>query len=393
MTIFFDKARGQWSYDFQRAGIRYRGRCFTETGKKVTSRRQALMIEAEARTRAKVAGKYPRAGDLTLIQVLSALSEGWQNQRNWDSKKLQVREILEYFGPETPMRNIDGAKVQDYITQSVNQTRRVWHGGPQKCSADTPQTLWSPATGGKKRKAATVNRSLCILRAAFKRAFETCDPITGRRAIDFVPTVTDLPEDRHKANPVPDAAIRRLGEILPPHITEAMRATLYFGFRRDECFGLKIHQVDFEARGVRLEASDVKNHTDAFLPGGPEAMDFLRMLVDRAHARGTNHLFTWRRSENEDWRPIASPRRAWATAMDKIEEEFGRRWRWHDLRAAYITYVALTSGAVAAQKLARHSSFTTTQGYIEVADEITRKAAERAAARPALIQVSGRGKH
>jgi hypothetical protein len=41
--------------------------------------------------------------------------------------------------------------------------------------------------------------------------------------------------------------------------------------------------------------------------------------------------------------------------MTLVEAKFGRRFRWHDTRAAFITHVALTSGAIAAQKLARHS--------------------------------------
>ena len=73
--------------------------------------------------------------------------------------------------------------------------------------------------------------------------------------------------------------------------------------------------------------------------------------------------------------------------MKAVEKKFGKRWRWHDIRAAYITQVALTSGPLAAQALARHSDFTTTQGYIEVADEITRAAAERSSERPALSLV------
>ena len=70
--------------------------------------------------------------------------------------------------------------------------------------------------------------------------------------------------------------------------------------------------------------------------------------------------------------------------MDEIEKKYGRRWRWHDIRAAYITQVAVTSGAIAAQKLARHSDFKTTAGYIEVADDVMRAAAEKASDRMAL---------
>jgi hypothetical protein len=39
---------------------------------------------------------------------------------------------------------------------------------------------------------------------------------------------------------------------------------------------------------------------------------------------------------------------------------------------------------IVAQRLARHSNFSTTQAYIKVADPITREAATRTAQRPAL---------
>jgi hypothetical protein len=70
--------------------------------------------------------------------------------------------------------------------------------------------------------------------------------------------------------------------------------------------------------------------------------------------------------------------------MNVIEEEFGARWRWHDLRAAFITHIAMTSGPMAAQTLARHTDFDTTRAYIAVADEAVRAAAAKASERPAL---------
>ncbi len=73
--------------------------------------------------------------------------------------------------------------------------------------------------------------------------------------------------------------------------------------------------------------------------------------------------------------------------MRAVQAEFGTRWRWHDIRASFITHVAVTSGPLAAQSLARHSDFATTKGYIEVADEIRRIAADRTADRPALTVV------
>jgi hypothetical protein len=138
------------------------------------------------------------------------------------------------------------------------------------------------------------------------------------------------------------------------------------------------------AEGVRLFAEDVKDHEDTFLPGSQEAMGYLRCLAMEADLRGMRHLLTYRQSDKEPWRRLAHVRTAWDRAMDVIEKEFGCRWRWHDLRAAYITHVALTSGAVTAQIMARHSSFDTTRAYIDVADEARRIAAERTALRPAL---------
>jgi hypothetical protein len=75
--------------------------------------------------------------------------------------------------------------------------------------------------------------------------------------------------------------------------------------------------------------------------------------------------------------------------MKVVEAETGARWRWHDIRAAFITHVAVTSGQLAAQAMARHSDYKTTQGYVEVADEVTRAAADRVSNRPALGIVKG----
>jgi integrase len=179
--------------------------------------------------------------------------------------------------------------------------------------------------------------------------------------------------------------------ILPTHVVEALKVTLFFGFRRNEAFSLTIGQVDFDAGSIRLEAKNVKNRTDAFLPGSRHAMQFIAQLVDQAHDRSTRHLITWRGLATDEkklavaaWRPIKSSKSAWTRAMDEIEKKYGRRWRWDDIRAAYITQVAITSGPIAAQKLARHSDFKTTAGYVEVADDVMRAAAEKASERVAL---------
>jgi integrase len=239
------------------------------------------------------------------------------------------------------------------------------------------------------RAPATVNRYLSVLRQIFKHALEMRDPITRQPVLETLPAIKDLRELNRRARPIPEPVLERLLEILPQHTKDAIILTLYFGFRRGEVFGLQEKNVDWLAEGIRLYAEDVKDKEDAFLPGSQEAMGHLRCVAMEAEARHVHHLITFRRSDAESWRPLQMARSGWDRAMDIIERERGCRWRWHDLRAAYITHVALTSGAVTAQVLARHSNFETTRAYIDVSDESRRIAAERTAARPALRAARG----
>lgn len=388
MTITFDKTRGQYRYSFQIDGIRYARRCYDETGGKVISKRKAQEIEADARIRAKKAGKLPRAGELTLGEVILALAQSWKLAPDWPNKSKYIREILAHFGARTPIAAIDGAAIQDYARQALEKPVRVWTGGNQHRLTDLDAERYLKPTA-RQRTAVSVNRSLQILRAAFKRAFETRDPLTHRRVIDAMPAIEDLPEAKRRPTPIPDSVLAELMTTLPQHVAEAVRATLYFGFRRTEVFGLQIRHVDLDAGGVRLDAAEVKNNTDAFIAGGPEAMAFMAHLVEQARARGTQYLITWQRP-GQDWQPIHNCRGAWRRAMDEIEKKYGRKWRWHDLRAAYITYVAIHYGAVAAQRLARHSELATTQRYIDADDATIRAAAAQASSRPILNVVHGK---
>jgi integrase len=274
-----------------------------------------------------------------------------------------------------------GKEVQEVLPELISHS-------PQ---GDVPRTL-TPHP----RTFSTVNRHLPLLRAVFERAYNTRDPITRERAIEAVPVIKDLPEPKRKARPVPDDVLSDVLGTVPAHVADAILATLYFGFRKSEVFGLKIAHADFQSGGIRLEYGEVKNDEDSFMPGSRDAMQFLARLVDQARDRKTPYLLTWRRTYKDPQRqaaaprlPVKSPKRAWGTAMKRIEKIFGKRWRWHDIRAAFITHVAITSGGIIAQKLARHADFDTTQGYIAVADDVARAAAEKASERPALGIVRG----
>jgi len=393
MTVHFNKARSCWVYDFRLGGRRYQGYCVDAGGAPVTSKSAARQAEGVAKHLAGMAPKIADAKDLTVAEVIADMQPRWKREANWADKQRQARELVTYFGAATAMRTIDETQIRAYTDFALAQPLRVWTGGPSRKRDDPNQAKCWKDTGGT-RAPATVNRYLSLLRQIIKRAGEVRDPLTGRPALDRVPMVRELAKIKRRARPTPEPVLERLLALLPPHAREAVILTLYFGFRAGEVFGLKVAQVDFVSRGIWLAGEDVKDREDAFLPGAPDAMAFLKGLVAQAQQRGAFHLITFRqerkKGESEAWRPVAGVRTAWARAMDVIEKEFGRRYRWHDLRAAFITHVAMNSGPVAAQSLARHSDYDTTRAYIEVADDIRRNAANKTARRPALSVMRGK---
>jgi integrase len=90
------------------------------------------------------------------------------------------------------------------------------------------------------------------------------------------------------------------------------------------------------------------------------------------------------------WRPLKSVRKSWATSAKDAGIEKPRRF--HDVRGAYITQVARgTRSSRMIREAARHRDQSTTDRYIEIAQNETAKAVEKAMrpAGPKLRLVSG----
>ena len=394
MTIYFSKERQHWRYDFVAMGVRYTGYCCDAEGKPVASKSAAKQAEGVEKRKAAIAPRVASTQDVTLAQMMAKLKPTWERQNDWPNKKRYMRELLAHFGSATPIADIGETEVAEYVNHARRQSIRIWTGGPRNTEAPARRKQAAHKIGKRRRSDATVNLHLHMLRQVFTAASALRDPITKVPVISSVPRVPILKTLKRKARPVPEDVLTRVLTIVPQHIVDAMRLTLYFGLRQTEALQLKTHHVDFHGEAIRLYAEDVKDKEDAFLPGGPAAMEFLTRLVAQARERGLEHLISYQpRGKDKAWRPIKSPKTAWATAMRAVKAEFGARWRWHDIRASFITDVAVNSGPVAAQSLARHSDYETTKGYIEVADEIRRNAADRTALRPALNLVEEEKSH
>jgi integrase len=133
---------------------------------------------------------------------------------------------------------------------------------------------------------------------------------------------------------------------------------------------------------LRIPASVTKANRDESLPANAEAVELLRSLSDdakkRDHAKDFLIVYTPvgrdRAGQAFSPRPIRNARRAWATALKK--HGVGRRWRFHDLRATYVTQVAHVASAATTQSLARHKSPLTTARYTKIADQARRAAVD-----------------
>lgn len=384
MTVFFNKQRDRWAYDFWKDGRRYRGYCTDALGAPVTSKSAAKQAEGVERRRVDLEPKVAKAGEMTFALAVAALTPVWAQQASWFARQIWLRDLISFFGIDTAIGAIDQAKVDDYVSRCRTAKVTTWAGGPDRDPLASANAIFWKVTD-RTRSPATVNLYLGTLRQIFARAAAHRDPSTGNPVFTWLPSVPEIRRAKRKARPMPDQVSAEIMSIMPPHVVDAMALTALFGFRSTEVFTLGRTSVDWDNAGIRLRAEDVKDAEDVFLPASQYALGYLRCLDMDAEARGLKQLISWQPKKDGPFVAIAKPGHAWDRARAFMRAKYGRTWRWHDLRGAFITSVALNSGGIVAQQMARHSDFDTTQAYIEVADEMRRLAADRISDRAQLL--------
>jgi integrase len=385
MTTFFDKKRKKWQYEFELDGRRYGPRAAVHpvTKQLATTKREADAVEETVRVAARMAPKIAKAGESIIADIVAALHPTWEGQARAKNIEVYEKEILQFFGAESSVTSaLTQIRVDDFVTHLKIRTIKRWHGGP-KLKPHDPVNARKWKDSGKKLRPATINLYLGVLAQIVERAALLRDEATKERVLKEPPTVPHQKKDKRKPRPVPTVICGWLLENLAKHAGEAFGASLRFGFRRGEIFSLTISDVDFEKGGVNLRAERVKDKEDEFLPGTADDMAFMQALVDQAKERGTKFLITYRRGKNHSWEPIKKPKSAWKRVMAKVKEAYGETWRWHDVRAAYISHIAKTN-PLGAQKLARHSDYATTALYVGIDDDFKRQVIEKAGQHPAL---------
>lgn len=382
MTVFRNRQRrGEWRYDFELGGRRYHGPCVDAvTGKPAASRKQALEHESLARARARVGDKAARSistpGTFSFGQALALhiRAQVGSSAAHVANLKLYGRELLAFFGVDTPVAAIPQERVDAYRRHASDTRVQVWRGGPKK-RAKAPTKA---GTLARTRSPASVNHRLNCLRAAFAQAHRVKDPVTGLPMLPFPPEVKPVPAPKRRPSPIPDAELFARLDKAPPWTKDAAELVRYFGLRRTEALEADLKHIDAEERALRFDGAHTKSGRDEFARPVPGGWELLTRLARQARSRGQTRLITWpgmkfkaaflagKPVPRAAWRALKSIKRSWRTTAKAAKVKAPHRL--HDGRGRYITEVAKVASSATTQKAARHQDAATTARYTEIAD-------------------------
>ncbi|MGE0047170.1 MAG: tyrosine-type recombinase/integrase, partial [Hyphomonadaceae bacterium] len=363
-----------WRADFEVAGERHNFVVKRKDGTLVRSKREAKAIEeaarVEARAQAARASSSPEAwliGDAVELSLRGVSKD----DRHFANRVRYAQAIVEFFGADTPVDEIDEASINVRFVEWLQQRPiQIYRGGSSKPSERGEAGLWGHID--RRRSVSTINRYLDALR----RTLKLCEGVNlknGRPALLRAPKVNKLRELEHMPRPMPDDHVDKLLAVLPGYLNDAVRIALLTGLRKAEVFGLRADQVNIEARTIRLDAARTKGKRDEIIRCPSDAMTLLERLVAEARQDGRDFLIAYRRPAKKDAkklppaRPVRNPKKAWQSALRAAGLP---PYRFHDLRATYITNVATMplSSAAMTRNLARHRDQKTTDRYLKVAD-------------------------
>ncbi len=405
MTVFFEKDRDRWRYDFRRQGKRYQGYCLNLDGSasstKTEARRAEELVKAQVQ-KTKSVSKFTGAPTLALAFVEYARTLPPKGDRFGDDRRIQVAELLRQLGPDTMIAELP-QKLPDYIAWARRQKIYVWVGGPQ---AKTETRIQNPRRETDRfRKDATINRYLDCLRKAVGTYCRAINPATGAPRMPWVPPIPALKEIKRIPRPVPDTDLDRIVENAAPWVADAAVLLRHMGFRKAEMLAINIdQQVDFVKSGIWLRGEDTKGLRDEFVFANAIAMKVIKRRVAEARKLKIKWLFWYtppprKAAEGQPHkgdqdrpppRPIKDFYGAWRRAIKRAG--LPKAYRIHDLKASFVTSISgHTKKPQDLQELARHKSFETTLNYLGVFDP-DKRAAVDAMAKEVMASQAARGR-
>jgi len=360
MTVFFDKSRRRWRYDFRAGGVRHAGYCLDGKGDHAANKTEAIKIEVAVRAKAladrKKADKSHKS--YTFAQALAAYAAQVRGRKNWRNNVIQISELLSFFGGETPVTQITEARVWEYIAWSRRQPVRVWVGGAghadQACDRATHKAL------PRLRSDARINRYLAVLKKALGIASRQADPATGLPVLPVPPRIETLKEVERLPNPVPVETVHLILQHLPQLVADVVTLLVLTGTRKGELLARRVEDYRSDLGALRIPGAETKGGRDEYIPIPEDAAEVIKRRVEASKEAGSVWLFPSSTGTGH----LKDFKRSWATALRRAGAP---HYRIHDLKATFVTTVARVDRGMA-QTMARHRSEVTTKRYIAVLD-------------------------
>jgi len=176
----------------------------------------------------------------------------------------------------------------------------------------------------------TINGSLAVLRIMFNVAWK--DGLLDRNDVPYFPMFAPSKPRDIRLSP---AEFERLHAELPEHLKAPTRLAYFNGLRREEIFGLRWADVDWDGGVIRLSGKRTKSGEPRMTPmPGPVLADLKALFLNRR--AGAEFVF-----ENDGAR-ILSFRKAWRSALKRAK--ISPNFVFHGLR--YCAASNLTSAGV-----------------------------------------------
>lgn len=219
---------------------------------------------------------------------------------------------------------------------------------------------------------ATINRELRHLRAVFRQAvrlkyLRTCPEIKLLREPGKIPTYVTPEHFTAIYKKADTATLPECQACEPADWWRALLVTAYMtGWRIGSILALRWTDVNLDKGTAFSRAADNKGNRDQLIPIHPLVVDHLRRLKGFGE-----YVFPWELDKKDLYTAFYAIQDAAG-----VKPEHGKaRYGFHDFRRAFATMNAANLTAAALQALMQHKSYSTTQGYINMARQLTQSVA------------------
>jgi integrase len=277
------------------------------------------------------------------------------------------------------------AQSREVVTASLGHFQRIIRPGRMdKITTQTIDTFVAARRAergknpGSKVAAATINKDLRHLKAALRIAGEWgMLPKTPRikmvrepeKLIRYV-TPEHFEKLYREASSKAELPMNPGQSYQPKVWWQALLATAYMtGWRIRELLSLRTEDVDLDAGTVITRHADNKGKRDAKVPVHQAVLEHLRLVIGSG-----KFVFAWTHGDKRLWQEFRRIQEAVGIHLTCLEDHDHTPpchvYGFHDLRRGFATVNGKGMKPEVLQQVMRHKSYTTTLGYINLAEQV-----------------------